>query len=60
MELKDAILEYRAKHNISMKEFAARCGISLQTVMYVERGLQKPNRFTAKKIMLVLEKKEEE
>ena len=54
MELKDAILEYRARHNISMKEFAERAHLSLQTVHYVERGLQKPNRLTTKKILLVL------
>ena len=54
MELKDAILKYRAQNNMSMKEFAKRCGISLQTAQYVERGLQKPNRLTLTKIMLVL------
>lgn len=54
MTLQDEIVEYRAKHNISMQEFADRCKISLQTAMYVERGLQKPSRLTTKKIMLVL------
>ncbi len=54
MTLPEAIIEYRAKHNISMQEFANRCKISLQTAMYVERGIQKPNRLTTKKIMLVL------
>lgn len=54
MEFKDAILQYRALHNMSMKEFAKRAGISLQTVNYVEKGLQKPSRLTKEKIMLVL------
>lgn len=54
MELKDAILKYRAMHNMSMKEFAKRAGVSLQTVNYVEKGLQKPSRVTTEKIMLVL------
>ena len=54
MELKDAILEYRARHNLSMKAFAEKCNLSLQTVHYVEKGLQKPTRLTEKKIMLVL------
>lgn len=58
MTLSEAIIEYRARENISMKEFARRCNISLQTAMYVERGLQKPNRVTLKKIMLVLKKGE--
>lgn len=54
MELKDAILKYRATNNMSMKEFAKKAGISLQTAMYVEKGLQKPSRLTTEKIMLVL------
>lgn len=59
MTLQEAIVEYRARHNISMKEFAERCKISLQTAMYVERGLQKPGRLTVKKIMLVLKGEDE-
>ncbi len=54
MELKDAILEYRAKNDMSLRDFAKKAGISLQTAMYVERGLQKPNRLTTKKIIMVL------
>lgn len=54
MELKDAIVQYRAIHNMSMKEFAQRAQISLQTVNYIEKGLQKPSRLTKEKIMLVL------
>lgn len=54
MELKDAILRYRALNGMSMKEFAKKVGISVQTVNYVEKGLQKPGRLTTEKIMLVL------
>lgn len=54
MTLGDAILEYRAKNNLSMRQFAERAGISLQTVNYIEKGLQKPNRTTEAKIKLVL------
>lgn len=54
MELKDAILRYRAMNSMSMKEFAKKAGISVQTVNYVEKGLQKPGRLTTEKIMLVL------
>jgi DNA-binding XRE family transcriptional regulator len=54
MELKDAILKYRAMYNMSMKDFAKKAGLSIQTVNYVEKGLQKPNRLTTEKIMLVL------
>ncbi len=54
MTLSEAIVEYRARNNLSMKKFAEKCGISLQTVNYIEKGLQKPNRLTTQKIMLVL------
>ena len=54
MTLAEAIIEYRAKNNISLQEFAERCKISIMTASYIERGLQKPNRLTTKKIMLVL------
>ena len=54
MTLGEAILEYRARNNLSMRQFAEKCGISLQTVNYVEKGLQKPSRLTKEKIMLVL------
>lgn len=54
MELKDAIVQYRALHNMSMKDFAKKANLTVQTVMYVEKGLQKPSRLTKEKIMLVL------
>lgn len=54
MEIKDAILKYRAMNNMSMKDFAKKAGLSIQTVNYVEKGLQKPGRLTTEKIMLVL------
>lgn len=54
MTLQEAIVEYRAKHDMTLQEFADKCKISIMTASYVERGLQKPNRLTTKKIMLVL------
>lgn len=54
MELKDAIVLYRATHNISMKDFAAKCGVSGQTIYNIETVGQKPSKVTAVKIKLVL------
>lgn len=54
MKLKDAIVLYRAKHNISMKEFAAKCGVSAQTIYNIESVGQSPSKITAVKIKLVL------
>lgn len=54
MKLKDAIALYRAKHNISMKDFAAKCGVSGQTIYNIETVGQSPSKITAIKIKLVL------
>lgn len=57
-DLSKKMLEYRAKHSISQTELAKRCGITLQTLTNVERGLQNPSRLTAEKIRLVIEKED--
>lgn len=54
-ELRNAMLRYRAKHSISQRELARRCGLSLQTVNSVENGTQNPSRVTAEKIRLIIE-----
>lgn len=54
-ELRNAMLRYRAKHSISQRELARRCGLSLQTVNSVENGTQNPSRLTAEKIRILLE-----
>lgn len=59
MAIKDDMLAYRARHNISMKELARRCNVTLQTVYSIENGLQEPSRLTREKIRLVLDEKEE-
>lgn len=51
------MIEYRARENISAKELARRCKISVQTVYYLENELQTPTRFTRQKIMNVIENK---
>lgn len=52
------MLDFRARHKISMREFAARAGVTLQTVYAIENGLQKPTRTTERKIRIVLEEGE--
>jgi DNA-binding XRE family transcriptional regulator len=59
-KLAEAIVNYRARERISQKEFAARAGVSLQTICNIETGQQEPSRVTVAKIMLVLKKEEEE
>ena len=54
MKLKDAIIRYRAKNNISMKDFAAQVGLSVQTVYNIESVGQNPSRVTRAKIEMFL------
>lgn len=54
MTLQSEMIEYRAKHRMSQKVFAEKCGVSLQTINSVENGLQKPSKVTEAKIMMVI------
>ncbi len=55
MTLQELMILYRGKERITQKELAARCGVSLQTINYVENGLQNPSKLTEQKIRLVVE-----
>lgn len=59
MDLKDRILDYRAKYDLSQAKMAERCGITMMTLSGIERGIQKPSRLTVAKIERVLDGKEE-
>ena len=50
----EKILEYRARNNISAREFAKMCKLSLQTVYSIENGIQTPSKITRLKIEHVL------
>lgn len=52
----EKILEYRARHNISAREFAKMCKLSLQTIYSIENGIQTPSKITRLKIEHVLSK----
>lgn len=54
MRLQEAMLLYRAQHNLNQEEFAKLCEVSRQTIHMIEKGAQKPSRFTQKKIELIL------
>lgn len=58
--LAERILAYRAKHNISAKDFAALCKLSTQTVYSIENGWQHASKITRFKIENVLKEKEKE
>lgn len=58
--LAEKILEYRARHNISAREFAKMCKLSTQTVYSIENGWQHASKITRLKIENVLKEKEKE
>ena len=58
LDLDKRILQYRAEHNLSQTEMAYRCGVTMQTISSIERGLQTPSRLTLAKIERVLNGKE--
>lgn len=53
--IKDDILKFRAKNNLSQAKMAALAGVSLQTIANIENGIQTPTKLTEQKIKLVFE-----
>ena len=60
MELGQKILEYRARHSLSMQEMADLCHVSKQTIWSIENGQQKPGKVVATKLWLVLREDEKQ
>ena len=54
--LRQKMLDYRAKHNISQQKFAELCKLTVQTVCNIENGVQEPSKLTKQKILNVIEK----
>lgn len=53
-DLARRIIQYRATHNLSMRKLADKCGVSVQTIHNIERGLQTPSRLTIEKINIII------
>ena len=56
--LQEDMIRYRAETGLSMERAAQKAGITLQTWMNVERGIQSPSRVTETKIRMIIEEKE--
>lgn len=54
-QLAKEVLRYRARHNMSMQQFADLCGVCWQTIWNLETNRYKPQRTTKTKIEMVLE-----
>lgn len=50
MDLKEEMLEFRAKHNLSQRKAADMARITSQTWYSVEKGYQNPSALTEHKI----------
>lgn len=59
MDIRQEMIDYRARNGLSMEKASKEAGITIQTWMYVERGLQTPSRLTEAKILAVVAKGEE-
>ena len=53
--LRQKMLDYRAKHNISQQKLAELCKLTPQTVCNIENGIQAPSKLTKQKILNVVE-----
>lgn len=49
-ELAMRILDYRAKYNLSMEKMAEVCGVTMQTIFNIEKGLTNATSLTTRKI----------
>ena len=54
--LRQKMLDYRARHNISQYKLAELCKLTPQTVCNIENGIQAPSKLTKQKILNLIEK----
>lgn len=55
--LRDKMIAWRAKNNVTIEQLAQRCGLTYVTVQRIESGKGHPARTTVAKIMAVINKK---
>lgn len=53
--LADAIVRYRARHDLNQDEFAELCGLTKQTIWAIENGRASITKLTRAKILNVFE-----
>lgn len=54
--LRQKMLNYRARYNLSQNKFAELCKLTPQTVCNIENGVQEPSKLTKQKILNLVEK----
>ena len=55
MTLSEKMIRYRAKNRLSQREFAKKCGVTVQTICSVENDKQKAGKLTEQKILIAME-----
>lgn len=55
MKLKDAVLTYRARNNMTQNDFAQKVGLSRSTIARFESGKYNPTPLTEAKIKIIIE-----
>lgn len=60
MLLWEEMVQYRAKHSLSMEGFARKAGVSKQTVIAIEKYQRQPTRLTEGKIRLAMREENKE
>lgn len=57
-DLREEMIDYRAKEDISQMVLAKRCNVHPNTICAIETGKQTPTKRTEAKIRRVIEKEE--
>lgn len=60
MTLQEKIVRYRARHNLTQRQFGELIGVTKQTVYGIENGLQDPSKMTMMRIDILFEKENEQ
>lgn len=58
--LKERVLEYRARHNMSQQDFANVAHLNVMTVNNIETEKREPTQLTVTKIEMILKGEEED
>lgn len=58
-QLGDKIIQFRAKHNVSMEKFAKAVNLSTITIFNIENGKHKPRKITEIRILDYMKQVEE-
>ena len=58
MDLRERILQYRARHNMSQEDFANLCQVNVMTINAIETRKRTPTQLTVTKIEMILKEEQ--